>query len=227
MSIFAVVGHPDDEVLGLGCTLASNPGAKVIICTDAYEYAGRDCSQEKRVMAQRCASMLGYDVEFFGYYFKTMAAEANDIINRVYKKLVEYRPEAVYTHYLEGGHPDHDALWIITKEAVKRYQLTFGNAPSLYGFEMYSAKSLKPDISRAQEYSDSILARKSLVIGQYRKGVDGGFIGNTLDAYCKESGVAIPDVISAGDPKLPAEFSADYRNQDEIETVKYLYRKLM
>lgn len=119
MDVLCVVAHPDDEVLGVGGTLARNAdeGNDVHVCilSDGVTSRYRDEEEpveeieRRRKRAKRACNTLGCSVslhEFPDNSFDTVPLL--DIVQTVETEIDEHDPEVIYTHHYGDLNIDHE-----------------------------------------------------------------------------------------------------------------------
>lgn len=127
-----VFAHPDDEVVCLGARLSRLHIARLVHVTDGaprderdsrahgfstlMEYRAARASELHRALAAagverfRCECLAVPDQEASLY----LAALAR----RIAALIAAHKPEVIFTHPYEGGHPDHDACAFAVQSAV-------------------------------------------------------------------------------------------------------------
>ena len=134
-----VVAHPDDEVLGCGILLSRHPGARVVHVTDGAPRNGEDAARlgfsstgayarHRRTELEAAMALAGLRPEQLSCLDvpdQGVAADMASIARRLAPLLQD--ADAVLTHALEGGHPDHDA----TAFAVHAARRLLGEAAPL------------------------------------------------------------------------------------------------
>lgn len=147
-----IAAHPDDETIGLGARLpAMKELAAVIFATDGAPRNGIDarlagCSswQEyallRRHEAQAVLDAAGQIAALvcLNIADQQVVHKLQDVIDAVILLLQEHRPEVIYTHPYEGGHPDHDAVSFAVNMAVSSISPE-QKAPRVYEFASYHA----------------------------------------------------------------------------------------
>ena len=119
MSVLCVVAHPDDEVLGVGGTLARHAadGDDVHICilsdgvTSRYdETDAADAEiQQRRQRAKQAAELLGATVSLHGYPDNSFdTVPLLDIVQTIEAEIAEHAPDTVYTHHYGDLNVDHE-----------------------------------------------------------------------------------------------------------------------
>ena len=132
MKILVVAAHPDDEVLGLGGTLARHAaeGDEVTIFLVADQGSARyDESRirEVRAAARAAAARLGVeDVRFGGLEDQVLDGRpVLEVTQRVEAVLREVRPEIVFTHHRGDINRDHAVVHEATLTAARPYSTPF------------------------------------------------------------------------------------------------------
>lgn len=128
MKILVIAAHPDDEVYGMGGTIAklSKAGHKVytLIVTDgcSTQYKGnREIVNIKKEEAIKANKFLGVEKIIFGNLpdmrLDTIPhIEINKIIEDAINKI---KPEVVYTHHYGDVNKDHQLVYQSTMVAVR------------------------------------------------------------------------------------------------------------
>lgn len=129
MRVVAIVAHPDDEVLGVGGTLArhASEGADVTVvviadgATSRYPDAMRDTLQ---VAGQKAALRLGLtEIRFAGLPDQRLdALPLIEITGAVDEVLNDLEPDVVYTHFAGDVNLDHATVARATWTACRPYQ---------------------------------------------------------------------------------------------------------
>lgn len=131
MRILVVAAHPDDEVYGMGGTIAklSAQGHEIhsLIVTDGCtaQYADRpDLSgiiAKKHQEALKVGSILGMrEVHFGAFPDMKLDTVPHVEVNRLIEKMVDVvQPEVVYTHFYGDVNLDHQMVYRSTLVAVR------------------------------------------------------------------------------------------------------------
>ena len=129
MRVVAVAAHPDDEVLGVGGTLARHAmdGAEVIVLVVADGATSRypdAMSETLEIAGQKAALRLGVsEIRFAGLPDQRLdAVPLIDITRTVESLLDELAPDVVYTHFPGDVNLDHAAVARATWTACRPYQ---------------------------------------------------------------------------------------------------------
>lgn len=130
-SVLVVAAHPDDEVLGLGGTIAklSSRGATVhlIILTDGSSAQYRDnpllmdIIEEKYAETQACAKALKISTIDYGN-FPDMKLDTvpHILLNQfIEEAVIRYSPEIVFTHFYGDINLDHQYAFRSTMVAAR------------------------------------------------------------------------------------------------------------
>lgn len=129
--VLIIAAHPDDEVLGVGGTVAklSAKGIEchLLIVTDgsSSQYRGSDKLEEiiasKKRETQNCADILGFkSIHYGGLPDMKLDAVPHVEINQVIEKVIdELQPDTVFTHFWGDVNMDHQNVYKSTLVAVR------------------------------------------------------------------------------------------------------------
>ncbi|MFA5406668.1 MAG: PIG-L family deacetylase [Candidatus Nanoarchaeia archaeon] len=117
MTIFVCAAHPDDEVIGMGGTIAKISEKEDVISVifsygDKYPFWQEPGSVKKTRMSEckTCKDILGVKKTYFlGFKDLEIAKHKEDAINKLRRLMTKYKPSRVFTHTITDGHPDHRA----------------------------------------------------------------------------------------------------------------------
>ena len=124
-TVLAFCAHTDDEILGLGGTLARlSETAEVVVVTVTAGETGysREEDRERIVLLRErenaaAAEILGYQRrETFGYPSQQVPTD-RDALHDFVRIIREVRPDVIFTHWGEDKHRDHRATSILSDEA--------------------------------------------------------------------------------------------------------------
>lgn len=129
--ILVIAAHPDDEVLGMGGTIAKLTQAGnevyVLIVTDGSSSQYRDSDElskiieDKKLETKACADVLGVKKVFYGELpDMKLDCTPHIVINQVIEKIIdEVQPQFVYTHFWGDVNMDHQQVYKSTLVAVR------------------------------------------------------------------------------------------------------------
>jgi len=148
MSVLCIVAHPDDEVLGVGGTLArhATEGEDVHVCilsdgvTSRYddEEAATSEIDRRRGRARRACDRLGATVSFYGFPDNSFdAVPLLDIVQTVEEEIADHAPDTVYTHHYGDLNIDHERTCRATVTATR--PLADSDVGRVLAFETLSA----------------------------------------------------------------------------------------
>ncbi len=135
--ILLIAAHPDDEVIGAGIEMTRwNPQHVTILhVTDGapedpkHAQAAGFATRQEYARARR--RELGEALELagmeqarcveLGFTDQQAHLYLPDLVRTLAELIDEIRPDVIYTHPYEGGHPDHDAAAFGASQAVALY----------------------------------------------------------------------------------------------------------
>jgi len=114
-SVLALVAHPDDEVLGIGGTLARHAAGGdqvyIVFLADGVGARGDDkaAAARRAVAARKAAEILGArPPRHLGFSDNRLdEAPLLDVVNAIEAVIAETRPDTVYTHHAGDLNIDH------------------------------------------------------------------------------------------------------------------------
>jgi N-acetylglucosamine malate deacetylase 2 len=150
--IIVVAAHPDDETIGLGGQLASMKDVFLIHVTDGAPRSRPDWrphAAARRAELLAAAAIAGIPEERcleVGLPDQESARNLIELSCHLSRTFAEIRPEIIFTHPYEGGHPDHDACAFAVQHAE--------SSAELWEFASYHRSPLSADIETGCFLSD-------------------------------------------------------------------------
>jgi LmbE family N-acetylglucosaminyl deacetylase len=150
--VLVVAAHPDDETVGLGVQLSAlGTRATILHITDGSPRNLADArkagfsSQRQYAMARRqeffaamaLAGVAAGQCQEMGLVDQESALELERIARTVRSLIANIKPDAVFTHPYEGGHPDHDSTAFGVHGGMSLLRAEGHAAPPLYEFTSY------------------------------------------------------------------------------------------
>ena len=129
--VLVIAAHPDDEVLGVGGTIAKLTAQGVechlLIVTDGSSSQYRDSNhlqeiiESKRTETKACADLLGFKSIHYGELpDMKLDRTPHIVINQVIEKAIdEIQPDKVFTHFWGDVNMDHQNVFKSTLVAVR------------------------------------------------------------------------------------------------------------
>lgn len=129
--VLVIAAHPDDEVLGVGGTIAklSAEGVEchLLIVTDGSSSQYRDSDhlhdiiEAKKWETKGCANLLGFKSIYYGELpDMKLDKTPHIVINQVIEKVIdELLPDTVFTHFWGDVNRDHQEVYKSTLVAVR------------------------------------------------------------------------------------------------------------
>lgn len=126
MRVLVIAPHMDDEVLGMGGTIARHvaEGDEVFVCFVAHRIYDRKYDEEKNRVEIQCAlrakEVLGYkEAEFFNLNDERLDACIQDILIPLEAYMDKIKPEVVYINHRGDNHQDHKAVFQAAMVALR------------------------------------------------------------------------------------------------------------
>lgn len=129
--VLVISAHPDDEVMGIGGTIAKLTAQGVechlLIVTDGSSSQYRDSGhlhaiiEAKKVETKRCADLLGFKSIHYGELpDMRLDMTPHIVINQIIEKVIdEVQPDTVFTHFWGDVNRDHQEVYKSTLVAVR------------------------------------------------------------------------------------------------------------
>lgn len=150
MNVLCVAAHPDDEVLGVGGTLAKHAAegddVDVLLLSDGemarHETetpAARERREERREKARSAGDVLGVgDVSVLDYWGNQLDDVALiDVVRDVESKVDSFEPRVIYTHHYGDLNVDHQLVARAVRTAAR--PTTDSPVDRILSFETLSA----------------------------------------------------------------------------------------
>jgi LmbE family N-acetylglucosaminyl deacetylase len=149
MKVLVISAHMDDEILGMGGTIAKHVAAGeavtvCIACKRAYNHQFHDeLIREEKEAAQRAAKILGYEgITFLDLRDELLDERLLDLIDPLEELVVKMMPHIVYTHHRGDSNQDHRAVCqasMVACRTTSRYKV-----PRILTYEVPSSTDIAP-----------------------------------------------------------------------------------
>jgi LmbE family N-acetylglucosaminyl deacetylase len=143
LNVLVVAAHPDDEILGLGGTVASHAarGDRVrlaVMCEGITSRYKPEWDAEVRKQAKEAARILGVTDLVLGNLpdQRLETLPLSDVVKEVVSLITEWQPEVIYTHFSGDINRDHRILTEAVLVAARPY-----SAPSVKEILMFETPS--------------------------------------------------------------------------------------
>ena len=148
MNVLCIAAHPDDEILGVGGTLARHAAAgedvHVCILSDGVtsRYDEQDTAEEeikrRRSRAKDSCKTLGATVSLYGFPDNCFdSVPLLDIVQTIEAEIESHDPDVVYTHHYGDLNIDHELVCRATVTATR--PLADSDINRVLAFETLSA----------------------------------------------------------------------------------------
>jgi LmbE family N-acetylglucosaminyl deacetylase len=114
MRVLAIAAHPDDELLGLGATLARHAEAgddviAIVVSEGASSRYEAGAEHELQRAGRKAAEVLGLrEVRFLGFPDQRLdTIPLIEITQRIEREMDGFRPDVLYTHHWGDMNRDH------------------------------------------------------------------------------------------------------------------------
>lgn len=126
MRVLVIAAHMDDEVIGMGGTIAKHVAAGddvsvCIACQRAYNHQfDPKIVEEEKQAAMRAAKILGYtDIRFLNLRDELLDERLLDVVTPLEECVLNIKPSVVYTHHRGDLNQDHRAIFQATLVACR------------------------------------------------------------------------------------------------------------
>lgn len=143
-TVMVFCSHSDDEVIGLGGTLAKykREGKDIVVVIFSYGEKSHPHLMEEVVSERRqkesedIDKVFDRETIFFGLEEGKIREETNkkDIREQIKVLVRRYKPEIIFTHSSSDPHPDHKAVNGVVTDMLKRIKYR----GSIYTFEVWN-----------------------------------------------------------------------------------------
>jgi LmbE family N-acetylglucosaminyl deacetylase len=143
-SVMVFCAHPDDEVLGVGGTIAKYAGEGIEVVTVIFSSGERSHPWMKKHVTvgarqketEKAASILGIKKTInLGLKDGTLLKESKgSIFEKIISIISEHNPDKIFTHAIDDPHLDHHAVYKIVTKAIQAMNYA-GNA---YSYEVWN-----------------------------------------------------------------------------------------
>jgi LmbE family N-acetylglucosaminyl deacetylase len=130
--VIVFAAHPDDELLGLGGTIAkhSSNGDQVVISLIADSNSARyddETMDQVRKSALKAGEVLGVqDMQFAGLGDQMLdTLPILSVTQRIEKIIQDFKPDIIYTHHRGDINRDHQVVYEATLTAARPYSTPF------------------------------------------------------------------------------------------------------
>ncbi len=141
-NLFVISAHPDDEVLGLGGSLAKfiKDGYKidVLIMCEAETMRYKNLNIDLKKMAEKAGEIIGFNsIEFLNFPDQHLDKfSLVEIIKPIEEKISKLKPKIVFTHFYGDINKDHKILSEATIVATRPFK---NKVEMLLGYETPSS----------------------------------------------------------------------------------------
>ncbi|MGQ0849021.1 MAG: PIG-L family deacetylase [Actinomycetota bacterium] len=152
--VLCVVAHPDDEVLGVGGTLArhADAGGEVVVVIlsegEDEKLDGTPRSDQRRQSALAAAEALGVTETIFHDYpdQRLDVVPMVELVRAIEEVVIQHRPQVVYTHHGGDANTDHQVTFKATYAACRPMSRIGASVERLLAFETPSSTDQAPQV---------------------------------------------------------------------------------
>jgi LmbE family N-acetylglucosaminyl deacetylase len=123
--VLIIAAHPDDEAIGLGGQLAGFRQSFLVHTTDGAPRAHTNRTEYASIRRGELEAALGVagipasNALALGAVDQESPAVMAELARELAAIIDRLRPDTIFTHAYEGGHPDHDAAAFVVHVAVR------------------------------------------------------------------------------------------------------------
>lgn len=151
MKVLVIAAHMDDEVLGVGGTIAKHVAAGdvvhvCIVCKRAYDHKFDDAvTAQEEANALRAKEVLGYQqISFLRLRDELLDERLLDVIVPVEDCVQKFKPDLVYTHHIGDSNQDHRSVFRASMIACR--SLSSWPVQRLVTYEVLSSTDIAPPL---------------------------------------------------------------------------------
>ncbi len=152
--VLVIAAHMDDEVLGVGATIARHvrSGDRVTVCIACHRAYDHQIDpllvRQEQASAKQAARALGYqDLRFLGLHDERLDERLIDVIVPLEACVRKVRPTIVYTHHRGDSNQDHRAVYQATLIACR--SLSKPKTRRLLAYEVPSSTDIAAPVPEA------------------------------------------------------------------------------
>ncbi|MBV9008008.1 MAG: PIG-L family deacetylase [Verrucomicrobia bacterium] len=111
--LMIIVAHPDDEVIGIGSRLPDLRSSMFVHGTTGAAAEEVNYSRQRAselASALRLAGLHPRQLRPLGHADQTLSHRLAELVGELAALVSTEKPQAIFTHPYEGGHPDHDSI---------------------------------------------------------------------------------------------------------------------
>lgn len=146
-TILVFCAHPDDEVFGVGGTIAkyTSQGSKVITVIFSYGEKAMPLmkeSESREIRKKECieaAEIIGSKTIFLGLKEGKIDTASPEVIEKIKNIVRENSPEKIFTHSIDDPHIDHKAVHNLVVKVLK----VICYKKDLYAFDVWNPITLR------------------------------------------------------------------------------------
>jgi LmbE family N-acetylglucosaminyl deacetylase len=166
--VMVLSAHPDDADITMGGTLClmSLKGIEIYVVNFTSSELNQNNILKRKAAADGAAKLLGYKIIWIeeGKYKQVEEIPQNSLVSIIDSLVMNYSPDAIYTHWEGDSHYDHVLLARAARASSRRWDADF------YSFGPSEIKAIKNEIFNANIYVDlpeQLIDRKIDAITQY------------------------------------------------------------